>query len=115
MAGFRAATCGMAGAAARWRERAAKGMSDGELAKALAYEIGIFGGSSSADGVSLTYQAAGLKIWIRWEIENTHEQPPTFQGGRQWQWPVSCTGSRTSLPCFEVNLSLRPVRRSFFS
>jgi hypothetical protein len=80
MAGFRAATCGMAGAAARWRERAAKGMSDDELAKALASEIGIFGGRSSPDGISLTYQGAGLKIWNSWEIENTHEQPPTFQG-----------------------------------
>ena len=80
MAGFRAATCGMAGAAARWRERAAKGMSDDELAKALASEIGIYGGRSSPDGISLTYQGAGLKIWNSWEIENTHEQPPTFQG-----------------------------------
>ncbi len=69
-----------AGAAARRRERAAKGMSDDELAKALAYEIGIFGGRSSPDGISLTYQAAGLKILISWEIGNTHEQPPTFQG-----------------------------------
>jgi hypothetical protein len=80
MAGFRAATCGMAGAAARWRERAARGMSDDELAKALATEIGIFGGRSSPDGISLTYQAAGLKIWISWEIGNTREQPPSFQG-----------------------------------
>jgi hypothetical protein len=37
-------------------------------------------GSSSPDGISLTCQAAGLKIWISWEIGNTHEQPPTFQG-----------------------------------
>jgi hypothetical protein len=66
MAGFRPATCGTAGAAARWRERAAKGMSDDELAKALAFEIGIFGGRSSPDGISLTYQAAGLKMWISW-------------------------------------------------
>jgi hypothetical protein len=70
MAGFRAATCGMAGAAARWRERAVRGMSDDELTKALAHEIGIFGGSSSPDGISLTCQAAGLKIWISWEIES---------------------------------------------
>jgi hypothetical protein len=37
-------------------------------------------GRSSPDGISLTYQGAGLKIWNSWEIENTHEQPPTFQG-----------------------------------
>lgn len=80
VAGFRKATCGMVGAAARWRERAAKGMNDDELAQALAYEIGTFGGSDSPDGISLTWQAAGLKIWISWEIQNTHQQPPTFQG-----------------------------------
>lgn len=80
IAGFRRATCGMAGAASRWQERAAKGMSDAELAAALAYEIGIFGGSSSPDGLSLSYQAAGLRIWIGWEIQNTHKQLPVFQG-----------------------------------
>lgn len=78
--GFRKATCGMAGAAARWQERAAKGMSDDDLTKALAFEIGTFGGSSSPDGISVTYQAAGLKIWISWEIVNTHQTEPVFQG-----------------------------------
>jgi hypothetical protein len=77
---FRKATSGMAGAAARWQERAAKGMSNDELAKALAYEIGSFGGSGGPDSLCLTYQASGLKIWIDWEIGNTHEQPPVFQG-----------------------------------
>jgi hypothetical protein len=80
IAGFRKATCGMAGAAARWQERAAKSMNDDDLAKALAYEIGAFGGSGGPDSLCLTYQAAGLKIWIGWEIGNTHEQPPTIQG-----------------------------------
>lgn len=80
IAGFGKATCGVAGAVNRWKERAAKGMSDAELAAALAYEIGIFGGSGGPDGLCLTYQAAGLKIWISWEIQNTHEQSPIFQG-----------------------------------
>lgn len=80
VAGFRRATCGMAGADARWQDRAAKGMTDDTLAEALAYEIGIFGGSGDPDGLCLTYQAAGLKIWIGWAIENTHDQPPIFQG-----------------------------------
>jgi hypothetical protein len=80
IAGFRKATCGMAGSAARWQERAAKGMSDDELSQALAYEIGTFGGSSSPDGISVSYQAAGLKIWISWEIVNTHQTLPLFQG-----------------------------------
>jgi hypothetical protein len=80
VAGFRKATCGMAGAAARWQERAAKGISDDELTKALAYEIGTFGSSGSPDGLDVTYQAARLKIWISWEIRNTHQSEPTFQG-----------------------------------
>jgi hypothetical protein len=80
VAGFRKATSGTAGAAARWQERAAKGMSNDELAKALAYEIGSFGGSGGPDSLCLTYQAAGLKILIGWEIGNTREQPPTIQG-----------------------------------
>jgi hypothetical protein len=80
VAGFRKATSGMAGAAARWQERAAKGMNDEELAKALAFEIGAFGGSGGPDSLCLSYQAAGLKIWISWEIWNTHEQSPTIQG-----------------------------------
>ena len=68
-----------------WRSRplagtAAKGMNDEELAKALAYEIGAFGGSGGPDSLCLTYQAAGLKIWIDWEIVNAHEWPPVFQG-----------------------------------
>ena len=55
-------------------------MNDDELAKALAYEIGAFGGSGGPDSLCLTWQAAGLKIWIGWEIINTHEQLPVFQG-----------------------------------
>jgi hypothetical protein len=80
IAGFRKATSGLAGAAARWQERATKGMNDDELAKALAFEIGTFGGSGGPDSLCLSYQAAGLKIWIGWETVNTHEQPPTIQG-----------------------------------
>lgn len=80
VAGFKRATSGMAGAADRWRDRAATGMSDEALAEALGFEIGAFGGSGGPDGLCLTYQAAGLKIWIGWHIENTHEQPPTLQG-----------------------------------
>ena len=95
MAGFRAATCGMAGAAARWRERAAKGMSDDELAKALASEIGIFGGRSSPDGISLTYQGAGLKIWNSWEIEKDqfYDAP---RGRHALQKSRACASSRQS-------------------
>lgn len=79
-AGFLRATGGMSRAAERWRERAARGMTDDELAEALANELGIFGGRAGPGELSLTYQGAGLKIWISWEIQNTHTAKPTFQG-----------------------------------
>jgi len=80
LAGFLRATGGMSRAADRWTERAAKGMTDTALAEALAYELGIFGGRGGPGELSLTYQGAGLKIWISWEVQNTHTTPPTFQG-----------------------------------
>lgn len=44
---FRRATSGFAGGKERWAERAAKGMTDEELAEALKVEIGIFGGRAA--------------------------------------------------------------------
>lgn len=78
--GFMRATGGFCGAKSRWVERAARGMTDAELAEALAYEIGIFGGSCGPDELWLTYQGAGLKIWISWEIQNHVTTRPTFEG-----------------------------------
>lgn len=80
IAGFTRATSGMAGARERWQERAGRGLSDDDLAAALAFEIGEWGGSADPDGLCLTYKRSGLKIWISWEIENTHRTPPTFSG-----------------------------------
>ena len=45
----------------RWAERASTGLTDEELADALAYEIGIFGGSCGPGEIYLIYQRAGLK------------------------------------------------------
>jgi hypothetical protein len=78
--GFMLATGGFSRSKERWQERAATGLTDEQLAEALAYEIGEWGGSASPDGLCLTYQRSGLKIWISWEIENTHQTPPVFQG-----------------------------------
>jgi hypothetical protein len=80
IAGFRRATCSMQGASDRWRERAKTGLSDVELAEALSYELGIFGGSGGPDCLSLTYKGAGLKIWISWETHNSYQMKPTFAG-----------------------------------
>ncbi len=78
--GFIRATGGFSGAKLRWAERAARGLSDAELSETLAFEIGIFGGRCGPGELSLTYQGAGLKIWISWEIQNHVTAKPTFEG-----------------------------------
>lgn len=78
--GFIRATGGFSGAKRRWVERARRGMNDTELGEALAGELGIFGGCCGPGALSLTYQGAGLKIWISWEIHNHVTTPPTFEG-----------------------------------
>lgn len=64
---FVRATNGYQGSEARWAERAATGLSDAELAEALAHEFGIEGGGSGPDSISYAYRAAGFKIWASWE------------------------------------------------
>ncbi len=78
--GFIKATGGFARSAERWKERAAKGMTDDELSKALAQELGILGGSGGSGELWLTFQGAGLKIWIAWEVQNHVKTKPTFEG-----------------------------------
>ncbi|KQZ28615.1 hypothetical protein ASD50_19185 [Mesorhizobium sp. Root552] len=78
--GFIRATGGLSAAKERWVERAARGLSDAELAEALAFELGIFGGSGGPDCLSLTYQGVGLKIWISWETHNHVTMKSTFEG-----------------------------------
>ena len=77
---FMRATGGYERAAERWAERAQTGLTDEELAEALAYEIGIFGGSCGPGELAITYQGAGLKIWASWEIINHVTEPPVFEG-----------------------------------
>ena len=78
--GFIRATGGFSGAKRRWAERAARGLTDPELAEALAFELGIFGGSCGPGELWLTLQGAGLKIWISWEIQNHVTTRPAFEG-----------------------------------
>jgi len=78
--GFMKATGGFARSAARWKDRATKGMTDDELSEALAQELGIFGGSGGPGELRLTFQGAGLKIWIAWEVQNHVRTKPTFEG-----------------------------------
>jgi hypothetical protein len=78
--GFTRATGGYAGSARRWKDRAAAGMTDAALAEALAAELGIFGGSCGPGELWLTFQGAGLKIWISCEIHNHVSMRPTYEG-----------------------------------
>lgn len=78
--GFMRATGGFARSRERWAEHAARGLSDTALAEALAREIGIFGGSCGPGELWLTYQGAGLKLWISWDVSNHVTTKPTFEG-----------------------------------
>ena len=60
---FMRAVHSMAGAKARWEHYTQVGLNDAELNKALQHELGIFGGSSGQDIISIAYQGSGLKIW----------------------------------------------------
>jgi len=77
---FRKATNGFAGSSGRWIERAVRGMTDDELAEALAFELGIMGGSGGPAQISLAFQGAGLKIWASWESINLVQDTPIFAG-----------------------------------
>ena len=77
---FKRATNSFKGAAERWVERAQTGMTDEELADALAFEMGISGGMGSKNELSIAYQGSGLKIWAAWSIEDRDMDNPIFEG-----------------------------------
>lgn len=68
------------GSGARWAERIASGLTDEELAKALRYELGIAGGQSGRDMLSIDYQGAGFKIWASWGSTNPCSDKPVLEG-----------------------------------
>jgi hypothetical protein len=106
IAGFRRATCGMAGASTRWKELAAKGMSDAELAAALAYEIGNFGGSGGPDGLWLIYQAAASKSGSAGRFKTRTNSRRSCRARRPSPWRGASTGSGirriSSRRCFDA-------------
>ncbi len=72
---FRIATRGVGGGIERWDERAAKGMTNDELAEALKQEIGIFGGQGGPFMLGISYQGNGLKIWADRSIGSLTRKP----------------------------------------
>ena len=75
----RALTC-TGGALDRWSARAATGLNDADMAKAVRYELGICGGSGCSNSIHIHYEGAGLKVWAAWEIFIPQSEEPIFQG-----------------------------------
>lgn len=80
---FRKATSGFVH---HYKAQFSKGMSDGELWKALQESLGIFGGSGGPGSPSITYRGAGLKIWGAWEVVNHVTTAPYFLVMLQLRW-----------------------------
>ncbi len=76
---FLRAVTSMQGAPERWEQRAEAGLTDDELQDALKYELGIAGGSSCRDSISVAYQGAGLKIWASRDYANSCLDEPVLQ------------------------------------
>lgn len=63
-----------------FKEQIEIGMTDDELAAALEQILGIFGGSSGPDRLSVAYTGAGLRIWGGWHVVNHVAEQPLFSG-----------------------------------
>ncbi len=74
---FRTATSGFA---ARYADEIAVGMTDDDLAAALAETLGIFGGSGGPGRPSVAFTGAGLRIWGGWHVVNHVTEKPLFAG-----------------------------------
>ena len=61
-------------------DRLNTGMIDAELEQALKLVLGEFGGSGGPDTYSITYAAAGLRIWGGWHVVNHVLEKPLFAG-----------------------------------
>ncbi len=79
VAAFKAATTGFA----RRHKRSFKsGMTDDEIAAALAECFGVYSGSASPGGFHITRQASGLRVWASWHTHNSVREKPTWAGAR---------------------------------
>lgn len=77
---LRIATNSMQGSRERWAERIATGLTDQQLARALEYELGSFG-SRDRQGIGVTFQGSGLRIWADRCMGN-RSRPPILEGQR---------------------------------
>lgn len=58
----------------------AQGVPDERLEELLARSLGIFGGSSGPNRLSICFQGSGLKIWARRKTVNHVQDRPILQG-----------------------------------
>jgi hypothetical protein len=78
---FRRATNSMSGSDRRWTERATAGLIDEQLAEAVRYELGQYGGSSGhANGLAVEHESSGLKLWAGRGAAHRHSTPPMCAG-----------------------------------
>lgn len=77
VAAFRAATAGFA---RKHKRRFKSGMTDDDIAAALAECFGVYSGSASPGGFHITRQAAGLRLWASWDTHNAVREKPTWAG-----------------------------------
>ena len=61
-------------------DRLTRGMTDAELEQALKLVLGAFGGCGGPNTYSVTYAAAGLRIWGGWHVVNHVQEKPLFAG-----------------------------------
>ncbi len=76
---FKRATTGFQGGKDRWAKRAVSGLTDEQLAEALKYELGIFGGQSGPGELGISYQGNGLRIWAD-RCVGLHTRKPVLSG-----------------------------------
>ena len=61
-------------------DKRTSGMTDEELTEALKLVLGEFGGCGGPETYSITFAAAGLRIWGGWQVVNHVLEKPLFAG-----------------------------------
>ena len=62
------------------QHRFEEGMSDVEIEHALKDQFGDFGSRGGPGQLHITYQGAGLKLWVSWHIHNYVREEPALVG-----------------------------------
>lgn len=74
------ATAGLPRLLARRGVSPGEGLNDARLTETLSSAMGAYGGCGGPDELSLAWCGAGLRIWASWDVPNTVQDAPVFQG-----------------------------------